>query len=208
MKKGIKYYLLAYNGIAFLAWAAFALAFLAKMGSISLLLLNIAQGLAVLEIIHAVLGWVRSPLGSTAAQVASRILVLILLNLFIGDEELRYAFYGLLMVSFAWTLTELIRYSFYFLGLLGRQPRWLLWMRYSFFIFLYPFGVTGEWLVILSPIIAFGFKAQVPVAFGGCHSFDLNLTYYSIFAAFLAISYIYYFPVLYGYMWKQRKAKL
>lgn len=31
------------------------------------------QTLAVLEIVHSALGWVRSPLGTTGAQVASRI---------------------------------------------------------------------------------------------------------------------------------------
>lgn len=205
MSKAIKYYLLAYNGIAFLAWLVFGICVTTGKGSI-FLLLGIAQGLAVLEVVHAVTGWVRSPVGSTAAQVASRILVVVLFFAFVADEHQRWVIYGFYVVSFAWTVTELVRYSFYFLGLMDRQPKWLLWMRYSFFILLYPIGVSGEWMIILSPIIAYGFTAIIYIEFFGTHPMP-NL-YYTIFVAFLAVSYIYYFPVLYKYMWKQRKAKL
>jgi very-long-chain (3R)-3-hydroxyacyl-CoA dehydratase len=82
MSKAVKYYLGAYNGIAFLAWAAYLVCFLAagfQLDAPSLYLLNIAQGLAFLEIVHALLKWVKSPVLSTAAQVASRLLVLVLI---------------------------------------------------------------------------------------------------------------------------------
>lgn len=196
MRPSVKYYLITYNLVAFLAWLAYLVDFLASGLSISpsgLIMLNIAQGLALLEIAHTLLGWVKSPVLSTAAQVASRILVLVLINFFLSEGPFRgITSHGILIVSFAWSITELVRYSFYFLQLLNMQPRWLLWMRYSFFIVLYPTGVTGEWLIILTPIVAHHFK----------------LTTYVAFAAVLAISYIYYFPVLYGYMWKQRNTKL
>lgn len=196
MRPSVKYYLITYNLVAFLAWLAYLVDFLASGLSISpsgLIMLNIAQGLALLEIAHTLLRWVKSPVLSTAAQVASRLMVLVLINVFLSDGPFRpITSHGLLIVSFAWSITELVRYSFYFLQLLGVQPRWLLWMRYSFFIVLYPTGVTGEWLIILTPIVAQHFKLNIYIAF----------------AAVLAISYIYYFPVLYGYMWKQRNTKL
>jgi very-long-chain (3R)-3-hydroxyacyl-CoA dehydratase len=205
MSKAIKYYLIAYNGIAFLAWLAFGVSVITGKGNV-FLLLGIAQSLALLEIVHAVTGWVRSPVGSTAAQVASRILVVVLFFAFNADEHLRWTIIGFYVVSFAWTITELVRYSFYFLGLLESQPRWLLWMRYSFFILLYPIGVSGEWMIILSPLIAYGFTAITYIECFGPR--PLPNLYYGVFVAFLAVSYIYYFPVLYRYMWKQRKAKL
>ena len=196
MKSSLKYYLSAYNLIAFLFWLAYLISFAASgchLSAFNLVLLNIAQGLAVLEIVHALLRWVKSPVMSTIAQVASRLLVLVLIDFFIKDPSLfAMTHIGVMVVSVAWGLTELIRYSLYFLSLIDIQPRWLLWARYSFFIILYPLGVTGEWLIITAPIAAQG----------------LALNLYNVFVGFLLVSYIYYFPVLYKYMWKQRKVKL
>ncbi len=78
MQKSIKNYLAAYNLIAFAFWAAYLLSYITsglQMNSLNLLLLNIAQGMAVLEVLHALLKWVKSPVVSNAAQVSSRILV-------------------------------------------------------------------------------------------------------------------------------------
>ena len=41
---------------------------------------------------------------------------------------------------FAWGVTEVVRYSFYFFKLLGDVPRAVTWCRYTFFIALYPLG--------------------------------------------------------------------
>jgi len=216
MNKAIKYYLATYNFVAFAFWALYLLYFCAtgfKINVYSLVFLNIAQGLALLEILHALLKWVKSPVGSTIAQVASRILVVVLIDnyvmamvavglSFIGPSAVALSKaaeghftltdIGIIVVSFAWSITELVRYSLYFLSLFGRQPKWLLWMRYSFFIGLYPMGVTGEWIILLAPICFVHFA----------------ITGYACFIGVLFLAYAYYFPVLYGYMWKQRKAKL
>jgi very-long-chain (3R)-3-hydroxyacyl-CoA dehydratase len=197
MNKSIKTYLASYNLIAFTFWLAYLADFAAAGFTLDrpgLVLLNIAQGLALLEILHTIMKWVKSPVMSTVAQVFSRVLVVVLINVFFVSYEqwpIHIASIGITMVSFAWGITELVRYSFYFLSLFDKQPRSLLWMRYTFFIVLYPFGVTGEWLIIVTPL-------TVRFSFG----------LYAGLVALLAISYIYYFPVLYMYMWKQRKAKL
>jgi len=194
MKNSIKYYLAAYNLIAFIFWLAYLFVFISSGLSLNptgLLLLNIAQGMALLEILHTILKWVKSPVLSTAAQVFSRVLVVVLINVFIQQPLLSITQTGIIIVSFAWGITELVRYSFYFLSLFDRQPKWLLWMRYTFFIVLYPLGVTGEWLIIASPLIA-----------------HFAWTLYTALVAVLSVSYLYYFPVLYMYMWKQRKARL
>ena len=195
MKNSIKYYLAAYNLTAFIFWLAYLFVFISaglKLDAVGLLLLNVAQGMAILEILHTILKWVKSPVLSTTAQVFSRVLVVVLINVFIQSPPLTpVAEIGIKIVSFAWGITELVRYSFYFLGLLDIQPRWLLWMRYTFFIVLYPLGVTGEWFIIASPLIA-----------------HFAWTLYTAMVGALSISYICYFPVLYMYMWKQRKARL
>jgi very-long-chain (3R)-3-hydroxyacyl-CoA dehydratase len=205
MSNAVKYYLGAFNAAAFIFWAAYIICFIATgfyLNPQTMLLLNIAQGLAVLEIVHALLKWVKSPVGSTIVQVSSRLLVLVLINMFnTGSMTDTIVAVGIVVVSFAWSITELVRYSLYFLSLFNKQPGWLLWMRYSFFIVLYPTGVVGEWLIILAPVIIGGVLAhgrEVPLSFYG----------YRAFAVVLFISYAYYFPVLYGYMWKQRKAKI
>lgn len=196
MKTSVRYYLLAYNGIAFCFWAAYFFLFLAQglqLTPMALLLLNIAQGMAFLEILHTLFKWVKSPVGSTAAQVVSRLLVLAIINVLVQRNQMMpIAYTGLCIVSFAWSITELVRYSFYFLGLIDIQPKALLWMRYTFFILLYPAGVTGEWLLLFTPIIAVGY----------------TFNSYMAFAIVTALTYAYYFPVLYKYMWKQRHAKL
>lgn len=196
MPTTIKFYLAAYNAIAFIFWGAYLSCFLYsgfQINSLNLLLLNIAQGMAVLEIFHVLLKWVKSPLVSTTVQVFSRLLVLLLVNIFILNHADSLVFnIGLITVSFAWSITELVRYSLYFLSLFDKQPAALIWMRYSFFIVLYPLGVTGEWFILLTPMIADG------ITLGG----------YMIFLIVGLVAYIYYFPVLYKYMWKQRKSKL
>ncbi|KAH0827841.1 protein-tyrosine phosphatase-like protein [Lanmaoa asiatica] len=53
----------------------------------------------------------------------------------------------------AWSLTEVPRYSYYALGLLGlHSPPWLTWLRYSTFYILYPLGAGSEVLLALSTI--------------------------------------------------------
>lgn len=196
MNNTVKYYLAAYNLIAFVFWGLYLGSFLLnglRLTETGLLLLNIAQGMAVLEILHAALKWVKSPIGSTIAQVSSRLLVLVLINLWVREAALpQLTQAGITIVSLAWGITEMVRYSFYFLSLFKVEWYPLLWMRYTFFIVLYPLGVTGEWFILFHPLVR--------------DSFTFNL--YAAFLLVLLLSYAYYFPVLYGYMWKQRKAKL
>lgn len=196
MTTPVKYYLAAYNLVAFGAWAVFLGSYFASgyvMTPSCLLLLNIAQGMALLEIIHVLLKWVKSPIVSTIVQVFSRILVLVLINIFIKSDPLPIATNtGIIIISLAWGITELVRYSLYFLQLFGKQPAFLLWMRYSFFVVLYPLGVTGEWAILVTPLITDG----------------ITLSVYTVFLVIAAIAYIYYFPVLYKYMWRQRELKL
>ncbi len=196
MKPAVRYYLILYNAIAFCCWLAYLFCFLSFSSKLFLagwILLNIAQGLAVLEIFHALLKWVKSPAGSTIAQVSSRLLVLLLIDILISGEVRTTVFTaGIISVSIAWSVTEIVRYSFYFSQLMSNPPRLLLWFRYTFFIVLYPVGVIGEWLIIVTPFAETGFEFNA----------------YFAFVLVLAASYIYYFPVLYRYMWKQRQLKL
>ena len=45
----------------------------------------------------------------------------------------------------SWSVVEIIRYSFYAIGLVNKAmiPKSLFWLRYSAFIVLYPSGISG-----------------------------------------------------------------
>jgi very-long-chain (3R)-3-hydroxyacyl-CoA dehydratase len=48
----------------------------------------------------------------------------------------------------AWSVTEVIRYSFFVLTLSGYQPAFITWLRYNTFYVLYPLGISSEcWLI-------------------------------------------------------------
>ncbi|GLB37119.1 putative catalyzes the third of the four reactions of the long- chain fatty acids elongation cycle [Lyophyllum shimeji] len=101
----------------------------------------IVQSLAALEVVHVLLGLVRSPLQTTAAQVASRLfLVWGIVEQFEGVRS--NPIYTSMILS--WSLTEVIRYSFYAATLLGYEPYPLLYLRYTTFYLLYPTGAGSE----------------------------------------------------------------
>jgi very-long-chain (3R)-3-hydroxyacyl-CoA dehydratase len=44
----------------------------------------------------------------------------------------------------AWSVTEVIRYTYFALTLSGLTPRILTWLRYNTFFILYPIGILSE----------------------------------------------------------------
>jgi len=108
------------------------------------------QSLASLEVVHVILGLVRSPLPTTFVQVSSR---LILIWAIVARFPSTHSSPIYTTMVLAWSLTEVPRYSYYALGLLGiRPPAWLTWLRYSTFYLLYPLGAGSEALLALSTI--------------------------------------------------------
>ncbi|RKL36907.1 hypothetical protein BFJ72_g8107 [Fusarium proliferatum] len=55
-------------------------------------------------------------------------------------------FYSSMLI--AWSVTEIIRYSFFALSLSGYQPKFLTWLRYNTFFVLYPIGILSECMLI------------------------------------------------------------
>ncbi|WFD02785.1 very-long-chain (3R)-3-hydroxyacyl-CoA dehydratase [Malassezia obtusa] len=108
-------------------------------------LVVIFQSLALLEVVHAALGWVKANPLVVAVQVASRVLVL-----YCVSERYQASatspYYALMV--FAWALSEVSRYPYYINQLLDSPSFWALWMRYSMFVVLYPLGVLGEMQLI------------------------------------------------------------
>ncbi|KAA8648801.1 hypothetical protein EYZ11_012766 [Aspergillus tanneri] len=214
-------YLIVYNSVSLALWATctlrgfYLLVNLVLSGSdipsiiptvfneiFSPLLLT-TQTLAVLEILHSLLGLVRAPVLTTAMQVASRLLVVWGVMFLFRDgvvlgrgEVVReakvgdYAFFGCLG---AWGVTECIRYGFFALQVLGTGvPGWWTWLRYNTFYVLYPLGITSECVLV--------FKALAPAK-------ELNPLYRWLLIVVLGI----YVPgsyILYSHMIAQRKKVL
>ncbi|KAH7328443.1 tyrosine phosphatase-like protein [Stachybotrys elegans] len=144
------------------------------------------QTMAGMEVLHSLLGIVRAPLMTTLMQVSSRFLLV--WGVVHPFTYLAQApFYTSMLV--AWSVTEVIRYSFFALSLSGFQPRFLTWLRYNTFFVLYPMGILSECALI--------FLATEPAsAFGDIYKWAL----YAILAIYVPGSY-----VLYTHMMTQRK---
>ncbi|ORC90444.1 protein tyrosine phosphatase [Trypanosoma theileri] len=146
-----KAYLLAYNGSMLAGWTVILAKVLKHLLSggdvrdvyplISKLLVIFQSG-AMMEVLHAMLGLVNSSVSTTFLQVLSRVLV-VYGTLEIGPTASRESPLFTQMVT-AWSVSELIRYSYYALNLLGVKCQPLTWLRYSAFTVLYPLGISGE----------------------------------------------------------------
>ena len=151
-------YLILYNFLQFLGWTLFftKVAFgVIKSKSIeeiyeeTLLILEYCQYGASLEILHSLLRFVKSSFFATAIQILGRIAIVAILQYYKSSVSIGY-----LLLSFAWSLIEIIRYPYYILSLVKGEnksfdiPYILIWCRYSFFIVLYPIGVSGEMITI------------------------------------------------------------
>lgn len=218
-------YLIGYNLICFIGWSAcMAITWKSfvhrtnteKLYNDIIFALQITQTLAILEVVHAALGLVRSPVFTTAQQVASRIFIVwgiltaapqaiqqgSITLARIGGISFGLDLYSLL---FAWSITEVIRYSFYALKEVGSSPTLLTWLRYTTFIVLYPIGVSSElamvWLAL--PVLRSTglWSLSMPNQF--------NMVFdYSIFCSLMMLAYAPGFPPMYMYMFKQRKKVL
>jgi len=156
------------------------------------------QTFAVLEVVHVLLGLVRSPLATTMSQVASRIwLVWGIVEQY--PETRTNPIYALMV--FAWSMTEVIRYSFYVFALLGFEPYPLLWLRYTTFYILYPTGAPSEAMIMFSTL-----PSSSPFASSWISGRSWSLRDYAIGALFVI-----WWPglyIMYTHMIRQRSKVL
>eukprot|EP00842_Homolaphlyctis_polyrhiza_P006515 jgi/Hompol1/6865/HPOL_004179-RA len=150
-------WLVAYNFASLAGWAAVLFLLLdslistggdfSKSYSVCGPLVSIVQLGAVMEVIHTLTGAVRSPIMTTAMQVSSRLFLVAVCYFFDVPEVRNHVAFSLMV--FAWSVTEVIRYPYYGLNLLGINIEALVWARYTFFFVLYPLGAGSElWLAI------------------------------------------------------------
>lgn len=204
-------YLSVYNWVVFVGWAQvlyYAVTALLAGGHEGVYAaverpLQLAQTAAVMEILHGLVGLVRSPVTATLPQIGSR-LFLTWGILWSFPETQSHILVTSLVIS--WSITEIIRYSFFGLKeMLGFAPSWLLWLRYSTFLILYPIGILSEvgLIYIALPYMKVSEKYFVKMPNKWNFSFDYFYT------CVIAIGvYVPGGPHMFTYMLAQRKKAL
>lgn len=97
-----------------------------------------------MEIIHSLVGLVRSPWVTVALQVSSRIL---LVWGYTRPFAVCQAHWSLFLMVASWSLAEIPRYIFYIFAQFQNSeeiPFLIFFLRYSLFMVLYPTGISGE----------------------------------------------------------------
>jgi len=94
-------------------------------------------------------------------QVASRLFLMWLVTFPFPSVTTSPAYSSMLC---AWSLTEIIRYTYFAIKQGGATPPyWLHWLRYSAFAVLYPIGISSElaevYLAITGPAAGFAWWA-------------------------------------------------
>lgn len=121
------------------------------------------QAAAVLEVIHPLLGLVKTGIVPPLMQVGGRNLILFMLIL--QDVRLQIApvVWYLLMT---WSTIEIIRYPFYMFSSIGMDVKMVTWLRYTAWIPLYPLGILFEGTIVIMSIPLFEesgvFSLQLP----------------------------------------------
>ncbi|KPP66821.1 PHS1 protein-like [Scleropages formosus] len=204
-------YLVIYNVVMTAGWLVIAVglvrSYLAK-GSYHGLYYSIEKPLkffqtgAVLEILHCAVGIVPSSVVLTGFQVMSRVFLTWAVTHSVREVQNEDS---VLLFVVAWTITEIIRYSFYTFSLLNHLPYLIKWARYTLFIVLYPMGVTGELLTIYSALPYVQKTGLYSITLPNKYNFSFD---YHTFLILTMISYIPLFPQLYFHMMRQRKKVL
>ncbi|KAF7040833.1 hypothetical protein CFC21_050708 [Triticum aestivum] len=192
-------YLAVYNWAVFFGWAQvlyFAVDALLRSGHEGVYAaverpLQLAQTAAVLEILHGLVGLVRSPVSATLPQIGSRLFVT----------------WGILW-SFPETRTHIliIRYSFFGTKeLFGSAPSSLLWLRYSSFLVMYPTGISSEVGLIYIALQFIKASEKYCIRMPNKWNYSFDYFYASIL---VLLVYVPGSPHMYTYMLGQRKKAL
>ena len=152
-----------------------------------------------LEVIHAMTGIVKSSPVPTITQVTARAFVFIVIC---GHYECIHSSIQFSTMILAWNMSEIIRYSYYAINLMGIPVGVMTWLRYSLFIVLYPMGAGSEFLCMMKALPDIKKDQERNILMPNKFNITFNFYYMIIFFMFL---YLPLFPQLYGHMLRQRK---
>ncbi|KAG9397041.1 Protein-tyrosine phosphatase-like PTPLA [Carpediemonas membranifera] len=210
----VKLYLTLYNIASFIGWGCglvFTIQALAckqdfsQSFALAFPYIQIFQTTMLLEVVHSLIGFVRSPFMTTLMQVLSRIfLVWVILFPTNAVTEAVRVFPSVSTMFIAWSITECVRYSFYAINLWTTVPWPLQWVRYSAFFILYPLGAGSEMVCALYAAYLYLKNPELEM-----FAVPIGSTGYTLKASYLILAgcstYIPGFPKLYFYMVSQRK---
>lgn len=175
--------------------------------------LKLTQTAALLEVLHSLLGVVRAPVTTTAMQVASRVWIvwgiMVAAPAQITSRGITLLPYtvelNLVSLLLAWSITEIVRYSFFAFKELGLSPYPFLWLRYTTFIPLYPLGVASEMTMVYLALPHIRRSGMWSLRMPNPYNFAFDYFYFCLLAVAI---YVPGFPTLYLHMLKQRKRML
>ncbi|KAF4831092.1 putative very-long-chain (3R)-3-hydroxyacyl-CoA dehydratase [Colletotrichum tropicale] len=148
------------------------------------------QTFTLIEVVHAAVGLVKSPVGTTALQVVARTIIVWMVWFSFPESTASSNAYPALVL--AWSVADFVRYAYLTLNLHGKATSSLIWLRYSLFYPLYPIGIASEWWLL--------YKAIEP---GRQVSTAIPPIFYFCLCLYIPGSY-----TMYTYMVKQRKKTL
>lgn len=214
-KQLVHAYLIAYNGSMLLGWLLVAcrtLDVLRRGGSVTKdvfpAVVRLVKSLLLascLETVHAGLGFVRSPVVTTAIQAFVRLFAFSA-GMNSGSAVVASGIAANATVL-AWTASEVIRYAFYLSNLVqGSANGGLQWLRYSAFIVLYPIGVLGEVGSLWGSVPHLEKTGAMSVMLPNALNFSFWMPHF--IRAVVVLTYPYGFYVMYTYMLSQRRKVL
>lgn len=212
----LKRYMLFYNGAMCFGWFLILLRISAKLVLLRNhtdkfelaynaveTLLKIFQTGAVFEVIHALTGIVRAPVSTTGLQVSSRLMLL--WGITASVPQSRNSFFIASMIV-SWSLTEIPRYAYFAVSAVnGFAPHWLVWLRYSTFILLYPSGAGSECGLMFNSLSFIRSSKLYSVTMPNWANFAFD---YYIFCVITLAMYVPGLPHMYFHMLRQRSRHL
>jgi len=180
------------------------------------------QFLSLMEVVHALVGVTSSSFLTVLNQIASRILVIGVVNCHpLQPDMANGQNFSLCMMLTAWCLAEIFRYGYFVCKFADLELFVLTWLRYSLFLVLYPVGVAGEVLTLYQtlPTLAGAIGAvdlatttdPTTVLFTNCARLVGSLTEveFAVFVEYLLFP-VYFFGLsfMYTHMLGQRKRVL
>lgn len=193
----VKLYLVAYNFASAAGWAyVLYLCYLGYNAGASAgelwgtinVPLTYVQTAALMEVVHSLIGVVPSPVFTVFLQVLSRILIVWGITRPFVAAQLHWSLYQTVV---AWGLVEVPRYLFYVNAQFGEVVYPLFWLRYSLFMVLYPMGISGEWMQMLTSLK---------------NSEESNPHWYHVTLIIMYVVYTLGGPFMINNMWRNRKS--
>ncbi|XP_067932027.1 very-long-chain (3R)-3-hydroxyacyl-CoA dehydratase-like [Watersipora subatra] len=137
------------------------------------IVLVISQIFSVLEIIHPLIGLVKSGVIAPLAQVCGRCLML--LAVICNEPKLQTGPATTYLILF-WSLADFIRHPFYMMSSMKASFYWLVWLRYTMWIPLYPLGVLCEYLILWQAIPLFTQSGKLSISLPNPYNFSFSIT--------------------------------